>query len=1100
MKKISFLSALLALSTVVFAAPVGRQQAQQKAVAFLEKQNKSVQLSSSAPFRAKSATLAVEDSPYYIFNTEGNKGFVIVSGDDRAEEILGYSDTGSFDPENIPDGLQALLDAFEQEINELGDMEVFEDVGAKSRRAMARPKQSIEPFNPRTWSQGKPHNIKLPSLNGTICSAGCVAVAMAEAIGCFSYPNSVKAISGYTSKSGVKVSALGAGTIDWKNILNTYIDVTTTTTQQNAVANLFRYVSQSITTNYLTSGSSSSASRIPGALKTYFNFESTVQQVYASSTTFEDFIDLVYNEVAEHRPVIIDGHSTATTNNGAAGHSFVIDGYDKDDLFHVEWGWGGYCKGYYRLSALSPYKNVRNRCYVTYLSAIVGIQPKGNGGIVHQSEIEEQDRSLTLTSVSVPTSSSAVSSVTVTVGMQNKNDATNNYDHAVALYDSSYGFVKILKSYSAAAFAAAASKTSTYSVSFADIANGTYYIVPVSRVSNYDTWHTDRCLSTNSCVKAVVTSKKAVCTNVPAFEVNSMVVNADDINNAAGAPQDIKMTVTNNTFDVYQKQLYLFAGTKLIECVEARVPMHCTEDVNFTFELETAGTYTMKVTTDIAGSNQIGSNLKLSVTAKAAVTYGNKLAATLVSDNLGSKTSTEGYLYTDKYKITVNIKNNGSVKYNDYIRFIITQTDKPYTQWHYTEKIHANIAVGATKTFTFESNELNPALPYYVRIISKGKSTTCIDNREKCANSSNNTYASYVYEIYKRGLAIKHKNGYRYWTTDGEVVGKPASTAAFTVPENVLAVSFDTTTMPTSITPNKNPNTLYYFAGTPSYSNLKNVITKGVAASITLEDGYPCLVPVDFTATKIVYNRVFNKGYNGVAGESNWSTIVLPFDVQTITNKTNNSIIDWFHSKDDKSKKFWMQQFYGIDGHKVYFDYTDKFVANVPYLISVPGNKWGTAFNLVGKKIEFSAKNAAVKAGNMTLDAPNRNFIGCTTGVVAKDVNIYILNEESGNGNNFDYTADATTVKPFRAYFTTESRPLSASTKKVVVLRHGMGEVEGEGETDGIKLVTGENMKSANIYSINGKIAGRLTSDNIQEALDALPEGVYIINGKKYIK
>ena len=69
---------------------------------------------------------------------------------------------------------------------------------------------------------------------------------------------------------------------------------------------------------------------------------------------------------------------------------------------------------------------------------------------------------------------------------------------------------------------------------------------------------------------------------------------------------------------------------------------------------------------------------------------------------------------------------------------------------------------------------------------------------------------------------------------------------------------------------------------------------------------------------------------------------------------------------------------------------------------------------------------------------------------------------------------------------------------KLVVLRHGMAEVEDE--TDGIKLVTGENMKSANIYSINGKIAGRLTSDNIQEALDALPEGVYIINGKKYIK
>lgn len=1093
MKKISFLSALLALSTVVFAAPVGRQQAQQKAVAFLEKQNKSAQLSSSAPFRAKSAALTVEQSPYYIFNTEGNKGFIIVSGDDRTEEILGYSDAGSFDPENIPDGLQALLDAYEQEINELGDMEVFEDVAAKSRKAMARPRQSVEPFNKRTWSQGNPHNGQLPTLNGSYCSAGCVGVAMAEAIGCFSYPSSVKAISSYTSASGVKASALAATTINWKNICDNYIDVTTTSTQKSEVAKLFRYVTQSITTNYKSSSSTSNPSRIPAALKTYFNFESTAKQIFATNYSFEDLIDLLYNEVAEHRPVIISGLSLATSANASAGHSYIMDGYDKDDLFHFDWGWGGSCRGYYRLSALSPFQNVRNRAYMRSLSAVVGIQPKGYGGTVHQSEIEEQDRSLTLTSVSVPTSTSAVSSVTVSVGMQNQNDVANNYDHAVALYDSNYGFVKILKSYTGAAFATDASKTSTYSVSFADVANGTYYIVPVSRVSNYATWHTDRCLSTNSCIKAVVTSKKAVCTNVPAIEVNSMVINSADIGNAAGAPQEIKMSVTNNTFDVYQKPLYLFAGSKLVQCTAARIPMHCTENVNLTYENEAVGTYTLKVTTDDAGTKLLAPNLTVSATTKAAVTYGNKLTATLVSDNL----STEGYLYTDKYKITVNIKNNGSVKYNDYVRLIISNSKDINGQWHYTEKVHVNLAAGATQTLTFESNELNPQLTYYVRIINKGKSTVSIDNYSIIA-ASKTAYASNVYQNYTRGLAIKHKNGYRYWTTDGEVIGMPASTAAFTVPENVLAVSFDTTTMPTSITPNKNPNTLYYFAGTPSYTNLKNVITKGVAASITLEDGYPCLVPVDFTATKIVYNRVFNKGYNGVAGESNWSTIVLPFDVQTITNKTNNSIIDWFHSADDKSKKFWMQQFYGIDGHKVYFDYTDKFAANVPYLISVPGNKWGSAFNLVGKKIEFSAKNAAVKAGDMTLDAPNRNFIGCTTGVLAKDVNIYILNDETGTGNNFDYTPDASAVKPFRAYFTTESRPLNVGTKKLVVLRHGMAEVEDE--TDGIKLVTGENMKSANIYSINGKIAGRLTSDNIQEALDALPEGVYIINGKKYIK
>ena len=279
MKKISFLSALLALSTVAFAAPVGRQQAQQKAVAFLEKQNKSAQLSSSAPFRAKSAALTVEQSPYYIFNTEGNKGFIIVSGDDRTEEILGYSDAGSFDPENIPDGLQALLDAYEQEIN------------------------AVEPFNKRTWSQGSPHNGQLPTLSGSHCSVGCVGVAMAEAIGCFSYPSSVKAISSYTCASGVKASALAAATINWKNICDNYIDVTTTSAQQSEVAKFFRYVTQSITTNYKSSSSTSNPSRIPAALKTYFNFESTAKQINATDYSFDDFIDILYNEVAD---IIVD--------------------------------------------------------------------------------------------------------------------------------------------------------------------------------------------------------------------------------------------------------------------------------------------------------------------------------------------------------------------------------------------------------------------------------------------------------------------------------------------------------------------------------------------------------------------------------------------------------------------------------------------------------------------------------------------------------------------------------------------------------------------------------------------------------------------------
>ena len=169
---------MLALSCVVLAAPVGRQQARQKAVAFLKQQNFVAQISEKAPIRAKSAAVTVDQSPYYIFNLDGNKGFIIVSGDDRAEEILGYADEGSFDAENIPDGLQALLDQYEAEIRDLDDSELLDDATARARKAMAKPRSAVEPFCTRSWAQTSPYNDMIPLYNGKPASAGSLGVAV----------------------------------------------------------------------------------------------------------------------------------------------------------------------------------------------------------------------------------------------------------------------------------------------------------------------------------------------------------------------------------------------------------------------------------------------------------------------------------------------------------------------------------------------------------------------------------------------------------------------------------------------------------------------------------------------------------------------------------------------------------------------------------------------------------------------------------------------------------------------------------------------------------------------------------------------------------
>ena len=62
-------------------------------------------------------------------------------------------------------------------------------------------------------------------------------------------------------------------------------------------------------------------------------------------------MDLIYNEIASGHPVAIAG----TATGGA--HAFVVDGYDGDGLFHLNWGWGGGSDGYFRIEILNPGDN-----------------------------------------------------------------------------------------------------------------------------------------------------------------------------------------------------------------------------------------------------------------------------------------------------------------------------------------------------------------------------------------------------------------------------------------------------------------------------------------------------------------------------------------------------------------------------------------------------------------------------------------------------------------------------------------------------------------------------------------------------------------------
>ena len=186
MKKL-LLTTVLAVATIVaMANPIGRTAAMQKAQDFMRGINPQAQL--QAPATPRKA-LGANNSPiYYIFNAENNQGFVIVSGDDRMEEVLGYSDTGSLDLDNLPVGLQDLLDLYVSDMKALDDAgltEPMQQTSSGPRKAISSGRTAVAPLIETHWNQGSPFCDSIPKLDtgdyaGESVAVGCSNVCIAQ--------------------------------------------------------------------------------------------------------------------------------------------------------------------------------------------------------------------------------------------------------------------------------------------------------------------------------------------------------------------------------------------------------------------------------------------------------------------------------------------------------------------------------------------------------------------------------------------------------------------------------------------------------------------------------------------------------------------------------------------------------------------------------------------------------------------------------------------------------------------------------------------------------------------------------------------------------
>lgn len=495
-RKISLLFALL-LSVVVWAGPISKEQAIKEAQAFLNsRRNMPHTAKMRQAYRAPKLMSASEQSYFYVFNVGDNNGFVIVSGDDRAPAILGYSAEGSIDTARLPENLKDLFDSYEQQIAVLSTMPDIPYTQKMKARAPKPTKHSIRPLVPSRWDQGLPYYNQTPMVNGEHTATGCAATAMAQIMYFHKYPQGPiqKSIPGYQSDAiHTAMPELPITTFKWNEMSDTY--ASDATADPCAVSELMLYCGQALEMNYnlgSKGGSGALSRRFYPAFVEYFGYDAGLQLVSRSEYSYDDWNDLIYNELANNRPVLYSG---VTSLNG--GHAFVCDGYDKGEYFHINWGWHGRSDGYFLLSVLFPEiqgtGGSMGNGFGLDQEAVIGIQ-RPNGGTKPFIALNIYEMSATsYTNTFTRTNSNAnFTGSAPCMRFYNRKGATAlNYEVGLALYKDG-AFVAEITHYPAETYENGGSvyKKMSGDVSFgAGLPLGTYKVYPVCRESGASEWH-----------------------------------------------------------------------------------------------------------------------------------------------------------------------------------------------------------------------------------------------------------------------------------------------------------------------------------------------------------------------------------------------------------------------------------------------------------------------------------------------------------------------------------------------------------------------------------------------------------------------------------
>lgn len=315
------------------------------------------------------ATIGVADDDVYILgNADGG---ILTPAYDTLPPILGTWEEGG----EIPPSMQIWLQGYADEVEWFERYGEFLPTPSEAiAKAPAKPRQSIPMMLKTKWSQKAPYN-DLCIFEGKRCVTGCIATATAQIIFHWrEYHRGCKATDAYvTSTNGYAVDALPAiVTFDYKNLVVS----PKTEAEKKAVAQLMAYLGRMMHSNYTPTGTGAYLHKIADHFRDNIRLCDTATAIFANKIGEVEFERRIYDEIANHRPVIVGGRMVS-----GGGHAFVLDGYDAEaGLYHINWGWGGSYNGWFAMSALNPNKSY---AFNSNKDAVIGIQPDKKWGDIN---------------------------------------------------------------------------------------------------------------------------------------------------------------------------------------------------------------------------------------------------------------------------------------------------------------------------------------------------------------------------------------------------------------------------------------------------------------------------------------------------------------------------------------------------------------------------------------------------------------------------------------------------------------------------------------------------------------------------------------------